>query len=176
MWTRVPSVTGSPILIALGANLPGPHGSPEQTLEAARRYLEQHMLILRASRTWLCAPVPASEQPWYRNAVISVETVLPALGLFEMLKDTEERFGRTRTQKNEARILDLDLLTYRDELLKSPDLTLPHPRMQDRAFVLLPLQEVAPDWMHPVLKQHISELVKNLPRDQVAKPMDGHAT
>lgn len=159
------------ILVALGSNLPGPAGTPAQALTAACRSMTaKGIVIAEFSRVWLSASVPASDQPWYCNAVVRVKTQLPAARLMEELKDIETAFGRVRIKKNEARVLDLDLVACNDDVLESPDLVLPHPRLHQRAFVLMPLREVAPDWVHPVLNTSVADLIAALPPGQEIKP------
>ncbi len=163
------------ILIALGSNLAGDFETPEALLRAAMRDLERlaGVSIRAASRIWLTAPVPVSDQPWYRNAVIRVETEKSPEDLMAALLDIEARFGRARSVPNAARTLDLDLLAFDGEIRNTPHLILPHPRMQSRAFVLRPLAEVAPDWVHPVSGQTVTELLSALPQDQEAAPLEG---
>ena len=163
------------IFVALGANLPGRYGSPYETLQAAKAAMEERgIAILSSSRTWLTAPVPASDQPWYHNEVVRVETGLSAFALLETLQEIENEFGRVRTVRNAPRVLDLDLVAYHDDILNKPELIVPHPRMHKRAFVLLPMQETVENWAHPLLQMALDDLIVNLPADQEAVPMDGH--
>lgn len=151
------------ILVALGANLPGAFGTPERALVSAMDEMQRAGLtIVACSRIWLTAPVPASDQPDYRNAVIRIETDLPSAALLNLLHRIEADFGRVRSVRNEARVIDLDLLAYGDEIIDNDDITLPHPRMHDRAFVLVPLCEIVPEWVHPVLNKPASVLLDNL--------------
>ena len=164
------------ILIALGANLPGTFGTPEDTLEAAKTALKvRGITILKSSSIWLTEPVPVSDQPMYRNAVISIETNLSLIALFKMLKRIERDFGRTNGERNAPRVLDLDILAYGKTIHIAPALNVPHPRMHQRAFVLYPLREIAPDWVHPVLKKTAAELLPNIPPGQVAKQLQTRA-
>jgi 2-amino-4-hydroxy-6-hydroxymethyldihydropteridine diphosphokinase len=141
----------APILIGLGANLPSPVGPPKATLEAALARFEEHGLSLVARSSWLLTtPVPASDQPLFVNGVAQVATRLSPLDLLAALLAIERSFGRERGVANAARTLDLDLLAYGRLVMASPALTLPHPRMTDRLFVMAPLAELAPDWRHPV--------------------------
>jgi 2-amino-4-hydroxy-6-hydroxymethyldihydropteridine diphosphokinase len=157
--------TGGGIFVALGANLPSAgYGSPRATLEAALVLLAREgIAILRRSSWWQSGPQPASDQPDFINGVIEVETTLPPPELLAVLHRVESAFGRIRQQRWEARVLDLDLIDYRGERRQalerggSPDL--PHPRMAERLFVLLPLQEIAPDWRHPVTGAGLPDLV-----------------
>jgi 2-amino-4-hydroxy-6-hydroxymethyldihydropteridine diphosphokinase len=140
------------ILIGLGANLPGLGGEPpESTIEAALQALEAAGIqVCERSPLFRSAPVPPSDQPWYINAVTRVETALDPGDLLAELHHIEVRFGRARNERWEARILDLDLLAYEDrvETGERPPV-LPHPRLHERAFVLLPLAKIAPNWRHP---------------------------
>lgn len=165
------------ILIGLGSNLAGPFESSEALLREAVRVLdcERAVTIRAASGVWLSAPVPASDQPWYRNAVIDIETAYSAEALLSSLQAIEQRFGRVRSAANAARTLDLDLLDFRGEIRDTSDLVLPHPRMHLRAFVLRPLAQIAPRWVHAVSGATLDDLIAALPPDQSATPMDGVA-
>lgn len=158
------------ILIGLGANLSGPYGSPECALQACKPLFKVLGLpIIKSSHIWASAPVPISDQPWYRNAVCRVETTLGPLELMKALHSIETEFGRVRSERNAPRVLDLDILAYDHRLERHGDLTLPHPRLHDRAFVLYPLQEIAPGWVHPALDKSVDELIKALPKGQEIK-------
>ena len=155
------------ILIALGANLPSRYGAPEDTLKKAITVLEEKGLkVLKHSSIWLTAPVPVSDQPWYRNAVVCVQTDMTPQALLKLLQSVEADFGRVRTVRNAPRLLDLDIIAYDDQVLAYDDFRGPHPRMESRAFVLRPLQEIAPDWKHPVSGLSIGELLSALPDNQ----------
>ncbi|HXR86338.1 MAG TPA: 2-amino-4-hydroxy-6-hydroxymethyldihydropteridine diphosphokinase [Stellaceae bacterium] len=158
------------IVIALGANLPSAAGGPQQTLEAALQRLEASgVRVLGRSRWYRTAPVPVSEQPWFVNGVARVETTLEPTALLAVLQGLEREFGRQRTVANAARTLDLDVIDYDGTVENTPELTLPHPRMQDRAFVLLPLAEIAPGWLHPTLGKTVESLISALPPEQKAE-------
>jgi 2-amino-4-hydroxy-6-hydroxymethyldihydropteridine diphosphokinase len=136
--------------VALGANL----GDPVATVRAAFTALKgiPGTRFRAASSLYRTAPVGLHHQPDFINAVAAIEmddAVLPAPSLLEKLFDIEAAFGRKRTVKNAPRTLDLDLLLFGDESLDLPGLTLPHPRMAERAFVLAPLAEIAPDLVIP---------------------------
>lgn len=141
------------VIVGLGANLDHPRfGSPRNSCEAALAALEREGIsILRRSRWYESAPVPPSGQPWFVNGVALLETEFEPGRLLSVLHGVETEFGRVRRERNEARVLDLDLLAYGD-LVSGPGESpiLPHPRLIERAFVILPLAEVAPDWRHPV--------------------------
>ena len=115
--------------------------------------------------------MPVSDQPWFVNGVIAVETLLSPKELLGLLHEVEAEFGRTRKIRNEARILDLDLIAYDDRIMTGPDgPILPHPRSHERGFVLLPLADVDPDWRHPVTGAAVADLIEAIPGDQRAEP------
>lgn len=148
------------IAIALGANLPSDLGSPEVTLAAALRMMpDLGIEVVRCSSFFESEAQPPSDQPSYVNAVALVTTSMSAMDLLSALMELETALGRVRTVQNAARLLDLDLLFYNDEILNEPGLILPHPRMTERLFVLEPLCEIAPNWQHPALKTTASVLL-----------------
>ncbi len=155
------------ILIGLGANLPGDFGPPRATLEAVlRAFPKVGIELVQLSRWYESEPQPPSDQPWYANAVADVATTLRPAALLEELHALEAEFGRVREAPNAARTVDLDLLAYGDEVQPGPSLILPHPRLQDRAFVLEPLVDLAPEWRHPVLGRTARQLLDALPPGQ----------
>lgn len=159
------------ILVAIGTNLPSRFGTPVETIQAAIEALEaQRLRVIKASRIWLTAPVPISDQPWYHNAVVAIETELDAFQLLSTLHHIEADFGRVRYERNEPRVLDLDLIAYHQEIIERPSLIVPHPRMHERAFVLLPLQDIAPDWSHPISGKALPEMIDVIPSEQLARP------
>jgi 2-amino-4-hydroxy-6-hydroxymethyldihydropteridine diphosphokinase len=154
------------ILIAFGANLPGPRGSPTDTCQAALEELTRRgVRIRRRSPFYESAPVPPSGQPWYVNGVAAVATDLAPEALLALLHDVERQFGRERRVANEARVIDLDLLAYGGLVRDAPPI-LPHPRLALRAFVLLPLRDVAPGWVHPASGLGVEALIARLPPGQ----------
>jgi 2-amino-4-hydroxy-6-hydroxymethyldihydropteridine diphosphokinase len=151
------------ILIALGANLPSHAGPPAVTLRAALARLESlGMKIVQLSSFYETPSWPDPGQPAFTNAVAAVETALQPVELLALLHGVETAFGRMRSAPNAPRPLDIDLLDH-DGLVMTGDLTLPHPRMTMRAFVLAPLAEAAPGWRHPVTGQGAAELLAGLP-------------
>lgn len=161
---------GRQALIALGANAGSPAGAPDATLRAVMARIEALGTGARHSRLWRSPAFPAGSGPDFVNAATAIETELGAEALLAALHEIEAEFGRERRTRWGPRSLDLDLLALGDLLCpdlagwslwrdlpldrqarEAPDrLVLPHPRLQDRGFVLLPLSEVAPDWRHPV--------------------------
>lgn len=162
------------IFIALGANLSTKrYGEPRKCLEASLRFLSSHDVFIEKRSSWYrTAPIPMSEQPWYINGVVQVQYKLSSLELMSLLERTETHFGRIRKEQNEARVLDLDLIDFKGEICNelatdsSPGLEIPHPRLSERAFVLLPLAEISANWRHPLTGRHISTLIKRMPADQ----------
>ncbi len=147
-------VSGDPILVAIGANLPAPDGAPpiETCRRAAARLAALPGLRLAALSRWFeTAPVPPSGQPDYINGVARLAGAAEPAALLAALRAIEAAFGRDRGEPNAARTLDLDLIAIGTLIRNSPDPVLPHPRAHERAFVMVPLAEVAPDWVHPRL-------------------------
>ena len=163
------------ILIGIGANLASTEfGVPPQSLEAALAQITKHSVrIVARSRWYRSAPVPPSDQPWFVNGIVAVETTLGPGALLDVLHEVEARFGRLRRERNEARVLDLDLIAYDERTSTAGESPiLPHPRLHERAFVLRPLAEIVPDWRHPRLGRTIASLIADLPGDAVAEPIE----
>jgi 2-amino-4-hydroxy-6-hydroxymethyldihydropteridine diphosphokinase len=148
-------------LIALGSNL----GDRQATLEGAIAALDgtRGVAVQKVSSFYETEPVGGpSGQGMFLNAAAVLETTLEPLGLLQVLQEIETRFGRVRTVRWEARTLDLDLLLYGDQIIETAELTIPHPRMAERRFVLEPLAEVAPDAFDPVTLRTITQLLAAL--------------
>ncbi len=162
------------IVIGLGANLPserygGPLGACEAALDALRA---AGVAVRRRSRWYRSAPVPVSDQPWFVNGVAEVETDLAAAELLDLLHRIEREMGRERRIRDEARVIDLDLLIYGTGVSLPGEVPiLPHPRLAQRAFVVLPLAELAPEWRHPETGRSVAQMARELPLDQQAEPM-----
>jgi len=156
------------ILIGIGGNLESAQfGPPCDTLTAALVALkEKRIRILTRSGWYRTEPVPRSDQPWFVNAVVSLATELGAKDLLNALQATERQFGRVRGELNAPRILDLDILDYQGEVMDTTSLVLPHPRLHERRFVLIPIAEIAPDWRHPILELTAVQLLAQLSSEQ----------
>jgi 2-amino-4-hydroxy-6-hydroxymethyldihydropteridine diphosphokinase len=150
--------------IALGANIPSPAGLPRQTLDATLLRLAELGRLAASSSYYETAPVGYSDQPTFLNAAALLETRLPPQALLDRLLEIERSFGRDRSHgiPNGPRTLDLDLLLYGDLVLNTPALQLPHPRMTERAFVLIPLAEIAPSRIHPLANKSMKQLLEDL--------------
>lgn len=151
------------ILIALGSNLHSPAGAPRETIQAALASVAKRGIkIVQVSRFYVSEAWPNPSDPPYVNAVARIEAAISPKDLLGLLHEVETEFGRVRSERNAPRTLDLDLIDYDGQLLEG-DLELPHPRLLQRAFVLLPLRDVAPDWTHPVSGASVSESIAALP-------------
>jgi 2-amino-4-hydroxy-6-hydroxymethyldihydropteridine diphosphokinase len=121
--------------------------------------------VKKWSRWFMTRPVGAEGQEWYLNGVASLETEISARELLARLLGIESAMGRVRTKKWEPRIIDLDLLLFGEEVIESEDLQVPHPLMHVRRFVLVPMVELAPWLLHPVLRKTMEELLESLAED-----------
>ena len=141
--------------IALGSNL----GDKEANLRRALELLiERGVEIVKTSTFISTEPYGVTDQPQFLNGVCEVRTSLEPLELLHTLLDIEQEMGRVRLRHWGERNIDLDLLLYEDVVMDTPELKLPHPDMQNRDFVLLPLAEIAPELVHPILQKSIEEL------------------
>ncbi len=152
------------IYIGIGSNLNGKNNeTPLQNCKKALVELKKEVNICKISSWYKSEPIPVSNQPWFINGVIEISTNKSSLDLLEFILSIEEVFGRVREKKNEARILDLDIIDYKKKILYIKNkLIIPHPRMHERSFVLQPLSELNPKWIHPIKKKGIKELIRNL--------------
>lgn len=174
----------------MGGNLPSRAGSPQQTLVAAVAELSKRGLQVQSVSRFFQTPCfPAGEGPDYVNAVIQVSGDRSPDDLLSILHNVEADFARVRDQRWGMRTLDLDLIAIGDQVLPDPDtyrqwqglvleeqqnrapdqLIVPHPRLQDRGFVLVPLCDIAPDWIHPVLGLSAVEMLAALPKATLAE-------
>ena len=158
------------ILIAIGANLTAADGSPP--LESCRRAVEKLAslpgLELRSVSRWYeTAPVPRSGQPNYVNGVVRLDGRVAPERMLTLLHAIEAEAGRVRGELNAARTLDLDIVDIDGQVRDQTDPVLPHPRAHQRAFVLVPLADVAPDWVHPRLHRGVQDLLRELPSQEI---------
>jgi 2-amino-4-hydroxy-6-hydroxymethyldihydropteridine diphosphokinase len=159
--------------IALGSNVAGRFASPATAVEAAMQTLQApEITLISRSRLYRSAAWPDPADPEFVNAMMSVETSLAPDALLARLHAIEAEFGRERRQVNAPRTLDLDIVDYAGQVsIPGDSPILPHPRLADRAFVLLPLAEITPDWRHPMTGVPISDLIRALPDAHAAVPL-----
>ncbi|WP_170344830.1 2-amino-4-hydroxy-6-hydroxymethyldihydropteridine diphosphokinase [Ruegeria atlantica] len=176
-------------VVALGANLDLRGNGPAVTLQNALDALSRHDVVIRSVSRFFATPCfPAGAGPDYVNAAALIATERSPSQLLQVLHEVEQEFGRERVQRWGMRTLDLDLVCFQDLVLpdratfdrwltlptdaqrqEAPDqLILPHPRLQDRAFVLVPMADIVPDWRHPVLGRTVCEMIHTLPAAEVA--------
>jgi len=147
------------VYIALGSNV----GDREHNLREALRHLaEAGMRIVKISSIYETEPVDYLDQAWFFNAVLEAQTDLPALDLLNKLRGIESAMGSKKPFANGPRLIDLDILLYGNDTIATPELQVPHPRMLQRRFVLVPLAEIAPNLRHPSWPATLSELLAAL--------------
>ncbi len=154
------------IYLALGSNL----GDRMSNLASAVEHLSRKMKIKKRSSAFETEPLYIEEQPLFLNAVLSASTSLTPFELLHFVKTVERKLGRQTSFRNAPRLIDIDILFYGDQVVNSPELTIPHPRITERAFVLVPLTEIAPKLIHPVLQKRVSDLLNKVEgKDEVKR-------
>ena len=176
LWVILGKATQAVIFVAIGSNLQAEDmTSLEMCVAAAVLLRNIEGLTLTALSSWYeSAPIPLSEQPSYINGVACLQGDIEPLTLLKTLQGIETQFGRVRSVPNAARTLDLDVVAMGDLVRLRPDPILPHPRMHERAFVLCPLLEIAPEWRHPVLHVTAAEMLGKLPQQAIRKLPPSH--
>ena len=157
------------VILALGSN----QGDRVRYLERALEQLRAHIYLEELSSIYETQPVGVQDQPWFLNMVCTGTTRLKPGALLEFIQEVEDSLGRTRGgERFGPRTIDIDILAYDDRVIDRPELKIPHPRLAERAFVLEPLNEIAPDWKHPVLGKTAGELLEGL-SGEVVRPFSG---
>ena len=151
--------------LSLGSNV----GDRVAHLRDAIARLESIGRVVSVSSFYETEPVEVTDQPWFLNGAVGLETALTAEQLMAELLQIEQEMGRRRIQKKGPRTIDIDILLFDDLILDSPDVTIPHPAMQERRFVLEPLAEIAAEARHPGVKKTIRELLEELPAGAIVR-------
>jgi 2-amino-4-hydroxy-6-hydroxymethyldihydropteridine diphosphokinase len=154
------------VYLSLGSNV----GDRAENLRAAIDRLRAFGEVVAVSSFYETEPVEFTAQPWFLNCAVKLKTEQTPRQLLAGVLEIEKQLGRQRTQEKGPRIIDLDILLFGNSIVDDPGLTIPHPAMHERRFVLEPLAEIAPDALHPVLKRIIRELRDALPSGQTVKP------
>jgi 2-amino-4-hydroxy-6-hydroxymethyldihydropteridine diphosphokinase len=154
------------VYLSLGSNL----GDRESNLRAAIESLSSSGIqVLRESPIYETEPVGYTEQGWFLNMVVEAETALFPMQLLTRTGKIERALGRLRTMRNGPRTIDIDILLYAHAVVRSPRLEIPHPRMHERRFVLAPLDDLAPDLRHPVLRKSVRQLLEAAPPQKIRR-------
>lgn len=155
------------IILGIGSNLgTTTSASPLENCNNAVENLKNFFLVNQISKWYESEPIPKSNQNWFVNGVVQIKTSLNEFEVIRILQSIEKEFGRSRKKKNEPRILDLDIIAFNNKILNKNNLVIPHPRMHLRKFVLLPLRDINPYWVHPVLKMNVNNLIQKINIDQ----------
>ena len=157
--------------LSLGSNI----GNREAHLRDAQDRLTALGRVAAVSSFYETEPVEFTEQPWFLNCAVEIRTELTAQELMTAILGIEKSMGRQREQKKGPRIIDIDILLFGDAVLDSAEVTIPHPAMHERRFVLEPLAEIAPEARHPVLNKMIRELRDALPSGAMVRKLKNQA-
>lgn len=155
------------VYLSLGSNV----GDRETQLRDAHSRLGGLGRVVAVSSVYETEPVEFTEQPWFLNCAIRLETSLAPQQLMNAILDTEQQMGRVRRHRKGPRSIDIDILLFGNEIIESQELTIPHPAMYQRRFVLEPMAEIAPKVVHPILKKTIRELLDALPPGQAVRKL-----
>ena len=156
------------VYLSLGSNL----GDREKNLRTAIAALaDARVRLTRVSSLYETEPVDLREQPWFLNCIVQAQTEVPPPDLLHALHGIESRMGSKKLVPKGPRLIDLDILLYGEETVDTPELQVPHPRMLQRRFVLVPLAEIAPNLKHPSWKGPVSQLLENVSDSSVVRKL-----
>jgi 2-amino-4-hydroxy-6-hydroxymethyldihydropteridine diphosphokinase len=153
------------VYLSLGSNM----GDRESNLRAAIARLQTEGRVVSVSSFYETEPVEFTNQGWFLNCAVALETTETPEQVMAAILGIEQEMGRQRLQKKGPRIIDIDILLFSDKIVDSAELTVPHPAMEKRRFVLQPLAEIAPEARHPVLKKTVREMLDGLPAGQAVR-------
>jgi 2-amino-4-hydroxy-6-hydroxymethyldihydropteridine diphosphokinase len=157
-------------VLGLGSNL----GDRKKNLEQAAVLLADNgSLLLKESSVYETEPWGNKDQPVFYNQVVEIETTYNASALMTLILEIEKQMGRIRKEKWEPRVIDIDILFFNDEIISTENLTVPHPHLHERKFVLIPLKEILPNYIHPVFKKTVSEIFNQLKESSIVNPVVG---
>tara|TARA_B100000963_G_C22508784_1_gene617291 strand:+ start:124 stop:639 length:516 start_codon:yes stop_codon:yes gene_type:complete len=157
------------IIIGIGGNIKSIDGShPVLVAKKAINLLKNYSIEVTKQSSWYeTEPIPKSNQPNFFNCVVFADTILNELDVLKSLHKIEKEFGRIRKKVNEARVIDLDLIDYSSKILTNNEIIIPHPRAHTRRFVMEPLAELNPKWVHPILKINVCEILKKINNQKI---------
>ena len=157
------------IIIGIGGNIKSNDGShPVIVAKKAINLLKNYSIEVTEQSSWYeTEPIPKSNQPNFFNCVVFADTMLNELDVLNSLHQIEHEFGRIRKKVNEARVLDLDLIDYSNKILTNENIIIPHPRAHTRRFVMEPLAELNPNWIHPILKTSVYKILKKMKNQKI---------
>ena len=155
------------VYLSLGSNI----GDRQNHLREAVARLERLGRVVSVSSFYETEPVEFKEQAWFLNCAVALQTSKAPEQLLDAILQLEQQMGRQRLQKKGPRAIDIDILLFADTIIDSPELTIPHPAMHQRRFVLEPLAEIAPEATHAVIKKTIRELLEDLPAGQTVRKL-----
>lgn len=148
-------IESAAVYLGLGSNL----GERQDNLDKALEFLSQRLRVVKVSSVYDTEPIGNIEQPRFLNLACQIYTTLAPTGLLALVKGIESRLGRIPGKPDAPRSIDIDILFYGDQVINTRELVIPHPRLTERAFVLIPLNEIAPGLVHPVSGKTIKELL-----------------
>ena len=148
------------VFISIGSNIGDRLGNCKKAIKGLAD--NENIRLIKLSSFYETEPWGEIEQDWFINCAANIETTLDAKALFALLQDIEKGLGRNRGKKGGARVIDLDILFFNRDVTETKEIIIPHPLLHKRRFVLTPASEIAPDFIHPVLKKRVADLLRGL--------------